>query len=657
MSSSEPLIYCPNLACSSPINRVGREVCESCQTPLIYRYLWATGTKASQFPVGEQVAAGRYRVVATQVWLDIQPGLAPDLPDSISPDIQPYLQLYPYRLHVPMVYGVCHLKEGTPANVLLLENAPISSAGNAYPAITAVWFQALAVRQVHWLWQILQLWQPLADLGVASSLLVPENLRVEGWRLRLRELYADPGRDLAGPLLQSGPRGSAPTLKDLAACWLKWVPSAQAAIAKPLEILCQQMQQEDASLEAIAEQLNQLLLEQAAQLPLRLQTFGASDTGKEHSHNEDACYPTKQDILASQINPNNKLIPGLAIVCDGIGGHEGGEVASQLAVRSLKLQMRALLAEVAEQPELVSPDLLMGQIEAAIRVVNNLIASQNNTQGRESRQRMGTTLVMALQIPQSITLASGSTLSNSHELYLAHVGDSRAYWITPHYCQLLTVDDDVAGREVRSGRSLYRAALKRDDAAALTQALGTRDAEFLRPTVRRFLLDEDGLLLLCSDGLSDNGLVEESWPRYAESVVRGQTTLEAAVEALIELANQKNGYDNTSIVLTSCRLASEHYLDLFTPKKALSSAEPVQTEFSEASRALLYGEVPEPEASEVVAEPKPVAKPKPVVVSLMTLLLVAAAGILAWSQLDPRGFQQFRQQLPGSRSEQPIIAP
>jgi protein phosphatase len=54
-----------------------------------------------------------------------------------------------------------------------------------------MWTQASAVRQVYWLWQILELWTPLEELGVASSLLVPDNLRVEGWRLRLRELYTD----------------------------------------------------------------------------------------------------------------------------------------------------------------------------------------------------------------------------------------------------------------------------------------------------------------------------------------------------------------------------------------------------------------------------------------------------------------------------------
>ncbi|MHC5830810.1 MAG: PP2C family protein-serine/threonine phosphatase, partial [Nostoc sp.] len=105
--------------------------------------------------------------------------------------------------------------------------------------------------------------------------------------------------------------------------------------------------------------------------------------------------------------------------------------------------------------------------------------------------------------------------NNTHELYLANVGDSRAYWITRNYCQLLTVDDNVATREVRLAQSLYRKALLRADASALTQALGTKDAESLRLKVQRLIVEEDGILLLCSDGLSDNNWVEQSWQNYA----------------------------------------------------------------------------------------------------------------------------------------------
>ncbi|MEB3338673.1 MAG: PP2C family serine/threonine-protein phosphatase, partial [Leptolyngbyaceae bacterium] len=503
MSSSQPLIACPNVACTNPLNALGQMVCETCQTPLLYRYLRATGTAAAQIAVQTQVAE-RYYVIAPQIWLDLQPRFLAEAPETLPEEIMPYGSLYPQRLHIPRVYGFCQSDPESQLNILLLENVPLDAGGQPFPTLRAAWSQATAVRQVYWLWQILQMWTPRLGLKVASSLLVADNLRVEGWRVRLQELFADPQTipptEAAHFLLT--PLAELPSLQALANSWQPLIQTAQATLSQPLQALWEQLQDPSATLPLISAQLNQLLLEQAALLPLQTQVTGASDVGMQRSHNEDTCFPTLEDLPETNVPSRNPLIPHWTIVCDGIGGHEGGEIASQLAVRSLKLQVQALLTEVAEQKEPVAPDLLMEQLEASIRVVNNLIAAQNDAQGRESRQRMGTTLVMALQLPQAIRTPTG--LGNTHELYLAHVGDSRAYWITERYCHQLTVDDDVTTREARLGRALYREALQRPDAGSLTQALGTRDGEQLHLTLQRFIIEEDGLLLLCSDGLSDN---------------------------------------------------------------------------------------------------------------------------------------------------------
>jgi hypothetical protein len=108
------------------------------------------------------------------------------------------------------------------------------------------------------------------------------------------------------------------------------------------------------------------------------------------------------------------------------------------------------------------------------------------------------------------------------------------------------------------GRSLYRQALQRPDAKALTQAVGTKDAELLRPTVRRFILEEDGLLLLCSDGLSDNDWIADLCANYPRDIESGKLSMEAAVQSLIDLANQKNGHDNISVVLTYCAVSPQY---------------------------------------------------------------------------------------------------
>ncbi len=633
MSDAKPQICCPNPHCAAPLNTLGNLVCNACQTPLIYRYLWAVGQPPGAFPAGTQVA-GRYYVSAPQIWLDTQPGLPPDMSVNWSTDVLPYLHLYPQRLHVPEVYGFCpeHGDAQTSA-IFLLENVPIDEKGNLKAAIAQAWSQATATRQLYWLWQLLQLWTPLLEQGVASSLLAAANIRVEGWRVRLCQLFNDADVLATAETRELEP-AAAPGLADLANRWLEWMSTAQPEVAAPLQTLCHQMQTEGVELSAIAAQLNQLLMIQAAQLPLRVQVAGATDTGPQRSHNEDTCYPLtlKPESLASC----------LAIVCDGIGGHEGGEVASQTAVRSLQLQAQALLAEIAEQTELVSPDLLVQQLEASVRVVNNLIASQNDTQGRQERRRMGTTLVMALHVPQRLRTADGAVPNSGHELYLVNVGDSRAYWITPHYCHCLTVDDDVAVREVRLGRSLYREALQRPDAGALTQALGTRDADFLRPTVQRFILEEDGILLLCSDGLSDNDLVERSWTDYTDTILKGQHALELAAKTWVELANQKNGHDNTSVVLLRCNvsgLSSEPSLPL-----AVSGS---GSAWSPASRALLEDE-PETAAqaeSTTILKDKRSRRLKALAVLLILLLLGSGIGLLVWSRLNPQGFQQFRERV------------
>ncbi|XGV95467.1 MAG: PP2C family serine/threonine-protein phosphatase [Leptolyngbya sp. BL-A-14] len=633
MSNSKPQLCCPNPSCAAPLNPLGTIACVSCQTPLIYRYLWAVGQQQAVPSVGSQVA-GRYYVTAPQIWLDTQPGLMPDVPTDWSDEILPYLHLYPQRLHLPEVYGFCPPTDTIPEGALfLLENVPLDAKGNLLSAIAHAWSQATALRQVYWLWQLLQLWTPLLEQGVASSLLAADNIRVEGWRVRLCQLFND-ADVLAAPAETAV---VPPTLGDLANRWLEWVETAKADVADPLQALCLQMQ-EGSELGSITLQLNQLLLKQAAQLPLRVQIVGATDTGPQRSHNEDACFP----VTPTDNAHSNELASRLAIVCDGIGGHEGGEVASQTAVRSLTLQAQALLAEVEAQTELVSPELLMQQLEASVRVVNNLIASQNDTQGREERRRMGTTLVMALQIPQRLLTLENAT-GNGHELYLVNVGDSRAYWMTPRYCHLLTVDDDVATREVRLGRSLYREALQRPDAGALTQAIGTRDAEFLHPTIQRFILEEDGILLLCSDGLSDHGLIEESWAEYTDAILKGKHSLELAAKTWIDLANQKNGHDNTSVVILRCNVSSA----LPEPSLPRPSNQRSESEWSPASRALIEDEPVAAPSGRLSRNPR--SRQLLLLGGLLALLLVGSGiGLAVWSQLNPTSFQQFRERvLPG----------
>ncbi|MBZ8181348.1 PP2C family protein-serine/threonine phosphatase [Oscillatoria salina] len=600
-------------------------------------HLWAAGSLAAEFAPGELVD-NRYQVVAPQIWRDTNPKEPPSLPDPTPTLAIAYLGLFGQSLHLPRLYGVCQLEEG---EVMVLENVPLTPEGEFYPALEQAWADASPVRQVYWLWQILTLYQPLTQEGVVSSLLDWDNIRVQGWRVRLKQLFLDSETNPPPELLQSSltPPSESATLvqapidiylQKLGAIWEPVVRSAKAAVAPQLEAIARQLQTSEVSLEKVSATLNQLLLEQAAQQPLRIQVASASDTGPKRSHNEDSYYPTAKEIDNRFLQSPPILAEHLAIVCDGIGGHEGGEVASQLAVQSLKLQVQALLKEISTDPEIMTPDLVAEQLAAIVRIANNLIAARNDEQEREWRQRMGTTLIMAVQLPQQIkNLELG--VGNSHELYLVNVGDSKAYWITPEACYPLTVDDDLASRETTLARSLYREALQHQGAGALTQALGTKDAESLRPTVQRLILEEDGLLLLCSDGLSDNNLLEQYWAYFCPNVLNGEQTLEEAVRSLIDLANEKNGHDNTSVVLVSYGISPQYpvLVNLSElPQFSLvssKSGEPNSAEASEGSAEEAELEL-EPEDQPLV-EVNHRSRLKILVIFLGVLALVASAAL------------------------------
>lgn len=512
-------------------------------------FLWAAGPIAAKL-TSPNVVEGRYKVLYPQVWQDIYPEQIPRLPDPIPPSVLPYLKLSSLRLHLPTVYGMCQVG-GQP--VLLLSHGVIDHRGQRLPTLEQAWDEATPLRQAYWFWQALQLWPVLAAEGVTASLTTLDYVCGAGGFLRLQELIL---------------RGA--TLGDFAEAWWPLAQRANGAIAPPLENIIEILRQPNPSLAVAEKLLNQVLLEQAAQLPLVVQVASGTDPGAPDRINEDHHYPQGVDLQ----RPGQEH---LLLVCDGIGGHDGGAIASQMAVQSLRLQVQALLQEIVEDPEIMEPQVVADQLMALIRIANNVICARNDEQERSARQRMATTLVLALQLPQQID--TPELRGESHELYIAHVGDSRAYWITAEACQCLTVDDDIAGREVRLGRSLPAAAWQRADAGALTQALGTRRGDRITPTVQRFLIEEDGILLLCSDGLSDRHLIERCWQDFAPIVLQGAMSLTEAVKALVQLGRQRNGHDNVTVV--AARYSITAHAIMAAPAPQIADRPPTQPEQAE----------------------------------------------------------------------------
>lgn len=221
----------------------------------------------------------------------------------------------------------------------------------------------------------------------------------------------------------------------------------------------------------------------------------------------------------------------LVIVCDGIGGQDAGEVASQLAVESLATVIKARILPTLNNPT----QLLLPQLHRCISDVNDRINYRNDQEKRSNKGRMGTTLVMIL--------------ADRHQAYLSNVGDSRCYWITEDSCQQITLDDDVATREARLGYALYREAVLTPRSGALTQAVGMGPSANLHPALARLFVPQTSLFLLCSDGLCDFDRVEQYWQTELLPALTGDVDLETASDRLIALANRKNGHDNATVAL------------------------------------------------------------------------------------------------------------
>ncbi|MCL2933690.1 MAG: protein phosphatase 2C domain-containing protein [Trichodesmium sp. MAG_R03] len=481
-------------------------------------YLWAIGEGIETYRPGE-IIANRYQVQHGRILLDTQPEKMPQMPEEIPGIIEPYLKLFPYRLHIPQVFGLVTVAEtkGT-RTIWLLEQGPINEEEiSLVPEITKVWKDATPMRQLNWLWQIAQLWQPLNVQKVGFSLLNPENLRVEGQLVRLVELQPDQ---------------KSLTLQHLGWLWQKWVSSANPAVGKFLKQLSQQMiTGEVKNADLLITQLDKALEVLGRSQVRSVHITTATDTGPNRSHNEDACYPPSQTVISYP--PSSKTV---AIVCDGIGGQDRGEEASQLATKVLYQQLQKI-------PENGDPLTITTKLEEFACVANDAICDRNDNEKRYGYQRMGTTLVMAL--------------AYLHQLYIVNLGDSRAYWITPSRCYQVTVDDDIASRQVRLGYSLYHDAIKQASSGALVQALGITSSISLHPTVQRFSIDEDSIFLICSDGLSDQDRVEECWQTEILPLLDGKIDLVTVRERLIEIANTKNGHDNVTIALMYYQVTSK----------------------------------------------------------------------------------------------------
>ena len=522
-------------------------------TAVEQQYLWAVGLDTDTFPP-ESLVGDRYRVTSSQIVIDTDAFTLPELPLEFQTYVVSYLKLSRLSLHLPRPYGLLLLgEELNLSEVFLLENVPIDRQGQLYPTLAEAWAEASALRQINLLWQVLNLWQPLVEQNMARTLIDPKLVRVDGTWVRLLELQADV---------------AAVQISQLGDIWVQWLDLAKPEIAEPIAEFFYSLGRGEYDINSAIARLDRMALKVMQDQPLTVRIASASHVGMQREHNEDACYPdVKRQKRAEQ---SESLRDRLAIVCDGLGGHEGGEVASSLAIKTLEQQLKTLLHQAESDPDF-SAQGFIAQLEMVVRVVNNQIVAINDQQQRQAQQRMGTTLVMAV-MPRP----HGQP---SNEVYVVHVGDSRLYCVTPDNLRQITLDDDVATRETTLGYNFYAYSSQRIDGGALIQALGTRGSDMLVPRVQRFFIDQDCVLLLCSDGLSDFDRVEQIYDDYLLPILTEDKPLDRSCQDLIDSANELNGHDNITVALMRCRFApADPNEDLVSENDILTSVNSLNPE-------------------------------------------------------------------------------
>jgi protein phosphatase len=258
---------------------------------------------------------------------------------------------------------------------------------------------------------------------------------------------------------------------------------------------------------------------------------GCTDIGSHRDHNED-CFGMETELKKQQSDRGKTIkVKGLYVVCDGMGGHEAGEVASAMAVKTLQDYFHTHWQHTLPDEQTIREGVLLA---------NQALYKINLDNARSGHSRMGTTMVMVLL--------------QDDKFAIAHVGDSRIYRITQSQgLEKLTTDHEVGQREILRGVE-PQIAYARPDAYQLTQALGPRNDNFVKPEIQFFEVQEDSILLLCSDGLSDNDFIEKYWETKIFPLIDASMNLDEGLANVIDFANHYSGHDNITGVAVRVNL-------------------------------------------------------------------------------------------------------
>ena len=251
-------------------------------------------------------------------------------------------------------------------------------------------------------------------------------------------------------------------------------------------------------------------------MPLKLNVIGKTDKGLVRKGNEDYLH----------LDFENQIFA----VCDGMGGHQAGEVASMMTSEMLDVTFKQFNSALQNDTSLsigkalpVSGDILLKSIRLANRAIYNKASQNTDLHG------MGTTVV---------ALAFENNL-----LSIAHVGDSRAYRIEPKNLVPLTTDHSWIAEIQKTQNITEEEASSVVGKNVITRALGVRDTVEVDYSLIKVNVGDK--FLLCSDGLCGYADDDEIF----ETVRRNLDNNEKIVDSLIQMANDRGGADNVTIVV------------------------------------------------------------------------------------------------------------
>ena len=222
---------------------------------------------------------------------------------------------------------------------------------------------------------------------------------------------------------------------------------------------------------------------------------------------------------------------GFAVVADGMGGRDFGEVASSLCVSTLNKSFKKYFPETIRGQAMAKDDVIANVVQQTldtwVRDMNVVVYEFGSLDHRY--REMGTTLALVFHQEDFIAVA--------------HVGDSRVYRVRDGHIEQITEDHSFVNAQLRAGLITEEEALHSQHKNIITRAIGTRAA--VKADVAVHPAQEGDLYLLCSDGLSD--LVEGH--EMLATLYDEEMDLERGVQALIDLANSRGGKDNITVVL------------------------------------------------------------------------------------------------------------